>query len=110
MAAKKVSTESDEALTRQIGVRLSDKDYKRVESLAGAIGVSALVRDLRGPRRHREATRHLARREGEEVSAHPPTPPPGVPLTRDPVGAIPPRRTGRFPHVPTGYPNDEGQR
>jgi len=44
MAAKKVSTESDEALTRQIGVRLSDKDYKRVESLAGAIGVSALVR------------------------------------------------------------------
>jgi hypothetical protein len=43
MAAKK-TTDSDEALTRQIGVRLSEKDYKRVEALSAAMGVSALVR------------------------------------------------------------------
>lgn len=45
MAAKKATEkESDTALTRQIGVRLSEKDYERVEKLSGAIGVSALVR------------------------------------------------------------------
>ena len=44
MAAKKKETESDTALTRQIGVRLSEDDYDRVAKLSGAIGVSALVR------------------------------------------------------------------
>jgi hypothetical protein len=46
MAAKKTTKTAppDETLTRQIGVRLSDSDYKRLEALSGAMGVSALVR------------------------------------------------------------------
>jgi hypothetical protein len=43
MAAKKTAA-SDEGLTRQIGVRLSESDFKRVEALSAAMGVSALVR------------------------------------------------------------------
>ena len=43
MAAKKTAS-SDETLTRQIGIRLSEADYARIEALAGAVGVSALVR------------------------------------------------------------------
>ncbi len=43
MAAKKTSA-PDEALTRQIGVRVSEADYARLEALSGAMGVSALVR------------------------------------------------------------------
>ncbi len=42
MAAKKSS--GDEALTRQIGVRLSEADYQRLEALSTTMGVSALVR------------------------------------------------------------------
>ena len=43
MAPKK-TTADGEPLTRQIGIRLSDADYARIEALAGAVGVSALVR------------------------------------------------------------------
>ena len=43
MATKKAAS-GDEALTRQIAVRLSEADYGRIEALSGAMGVSALVR------------------------------------------------------------------
>ncbi len=43
MAARKTAG-GDEALTRQIGVRLSEADYARIENLSGSMGVSALVR------------------------------------------------------------------
>jgi hypothetical protein len=32
------------ALTRQIGVRLTEQDYERIEGLSGALSVSAIVR------------------------------------------------------------------
>jgi hypothetical protein len=34
----------DEALTRQIGVRLTEADYARLEGLSGTLSVSAIVR------------------------------------------------------------------
>jgi hypothetical protein len=34
----------DDPLTRQIGVRLTEADYARLEGLAGALSVSAIVR------------------------------------------------------------------
>ena len=43
MAPKK-TTADGEMFTRQIGVRLSEADYARIEALSGAMGVSALVR------------------------------------------------------------------
>ena len=36
--------EDDVALTRQIGVRLTEQDYERIEGLSGALSVSAIVR------------------------------------------------------------------
>jgi hypothetical protein len=44
MAATKKKTGDDDTLTRQIGIRLSEADYARIEALSGAVGVSALVR------------------------------------------------------------------
>ena len=34
----------DDSLTRQIGVRLTEADYARVEGLSGKLSVSAIVR------------------------------------------------------------------
>jgi hypothetical protein len=36
--------DDDVALTRQIGVRLTEQDYARIEGLSGALSVSAIVR------------------------------------------------------------------
>jgi hypothetical protein len=44
MAKTKRSSSEDEPLTRQIGVRLSEADYARLEGLSGALSVSAIVR------------------------------------------------------------------
>lgn len=42
-ATKRTSGEDDN-LTRQIGVRLTEADYTRVEGLSGKLSVSAIVR------------------------------------------------------------------
>jgi hypothetical protein len=36
--------DDDVALTRQIGVRLTEQDYERIEGLSGTLSVSAIVR------------------------------------------------------------------
>jgi hypothetical protein len=47
MATKKTDKRTggdDEPLTRQIGVRLTEADYARLEGLSGTLSVSAIVR------------------------------------------------------------------
>ena len=45
MATKKTTSKaSDEELSRQIGVRLTEKDYARLEGLAVHLSVSAIAR------------------------------------------------------------------
>jgi hypothetical protein len=47
MATKRISKRTggdDDPLTRQIGVRLTEADYSRLEGLAGNLSVSAIVR------------------------------------------------------------------
>jgi hypothetical protein len=44
MATKKTGKTGDEDLSRQIGVRLTEKDYARLEGLAVHLPISAIVR------------------------------------------------------------------
>jgi hypothetical protein len=44
MTKTKKTSGDDDALTRQIGVRLTEADYARLEGLSGALSVSAIVR------------------------------------------------------------------
>jgi hypothetical protein len=44
MGRPKRSSSEDEGKTRQIGVRITEADYARLEGLSGALSVSAIVR------------------------------------------------------------------